>query len=126
MDRIDLHVDVLRLPSSELRVAAPPGEPSVTVAARVAQARKRQLERTGKPNAQLSQAELRQTCALSDCDQGLLDAAADRLQLSARSVHRVLRVARTVADLDGTTAIQTQHLTEAIGYRRVDRGAAAL
>lgn len=126
MDRIDLHVDVLRLPSGELRVAAPPGEPSVTVAARVAQARKRQLERAGKPNAQLSQAELRQTCALSDCDQGLLDAAADRLQLSARSVHRVLRVARTIADLDGTTAIQTQHLTEAIGYRRVDRGAAAM
>lgn len=121
MDRIDLHVDVHRLPSGELRVAAPPGESSATVAARVASARDCQLERSGKPNAQLSQAELRQTCVLSDSDQNLLDIAADRLQLSARSVHRVLRVARTIADLDETVSIHTHHLTEAIGYRRVDR-----
>ncbi|KGM53985.1 ATP-dependent protease [Lysobacter daejeonensis GH1-9] len=124
MDRIDLHVDVPRLSSGELRGAAPPGESSTTVANRVARARHCQLERTGKPNAQLSQAELRQMCALSDHDQNLLDTAADRLQLSARSVHRILRVARTIADLDCAVAIQTQHLTEAIGYRQVDRGAA--
>lgn len=124
MDRIDLHVDVPRLPSGELRVAAPAGESSATVAARVAQARQCQLRRNAKPNAQLSHAELRQTCTLSDRDQNLVDAAADRLRLSARSVHRVLRVARTIADLDGSAAIQTQHLSEAIGYRQVDRGAA--
>ena len=122
MDRIDLHVDVQRLPSSELRTTAAPGESSTIVAARVAQARHVQLERAGKPNARLTQADLRQLCALSAGDQSLLDAAADRLQLSTRSVHRVLRVARTIADLDASGSIQTRHLTEAIGYRRVDRG----
>lgn len=124
MDRIDMHVEVPRLPSSELRTSAAPGESSATVAARVAQARHVQLGRAGQPNARLTQAELRQACVLSASDQSLLDAAADRLQLSARSVHRVLRVARTIADLDASDAIQTHHLTEAIGYRRVDRGAA--
>lgn len=125
LDRIDLHVDVPRLSPGELRMAAPPAESSAAVAGRVADARQRQLDRAGKANAQLGPAEMRETCSLSDHDQRLLDTAADRLRLSARSVHRVLRVARTIADLGDSEGIVTAHLTEAIGYRRTDRGAPA-
>lgn len=121
MDRIDLHVEVPRLTAGELRISAPPSESSASVAMRVAQAREVQVERGGKANALLAPSELRQACALTTSDQDLLEKAADRLQLSARSVHRVLRVARTIADLEESHPIQTRHLTEAIGYRRVDR-----
>lgn len=123
LDRIDLHIDVQRLPPSELRPDAPSGESSAQIRTRVANARERQQHRTGRPNAQLSQAETFATCRLDSSDQALLERAVDALQLSARSMHRILRVARTIADLDGSDAIRTLHLTEAIGYRRADAGA---
>jgi magnesium chelatase family protein len=63
------------------------------------------------------------TCRLSAQDQSLLERAVDALQLSARSIHRILRVARTIADLDEHPQILTAHLTEALAYRRADRGA---
>jgi magnesium chelatase family protein len=94
------------------------------VRARVIQARAVQDGRAGKANAQLSQAETMASCRLSGTDQLLLERAIEMLQLSARSMHRILRVARTIADLAGSTPIQTPHLSEAIGYRRVDRGPA--
>jgi magnesium chelatase family protein len=123
LDRIDLHVEVPRLPPSELRGDAPPGEASATIRDRVVQARERQHARAGRPNANLGQAETGLHCRLGDVDQALLERAVEALQLSARSMHRILRVARTIADLDGSDAIRTAHLTEAINYRCADRAA---
>ncbi|HET7656083.1 MAG TPA: YifB family Mg chelatase-like AAA ATPase [Luteimonas sp.] len=123
MDRIDLHVEVSRLPPSELRPDAPPGEPSDAVRARVLAARERQHDRAGKPNARLGQRETGRHCRLSAGDQLLLERAIEQLQLSARAMHRILRVSRTIADLDGSDAIATAHLTEALGYRQADRDA---
>ena len=92
---------------------------------RVAGARAIQEARAGKPNAQLGQAETMATCRLGPQDQVLLERAIDALQLSARSMHRILRVARTIADLANSPQIATAHLGEALGYRRIDRGTAA-
>jgi magnesium chelatase family protein len=122
LDRIDLHVDVPRLPPAELRPDAPAGESSADVRARVVRARAVQQSRAGKTNARLGQAETMAACRLAPGDQALLERAVDALQLSARSIHRILRVARTIADLDAQSQILTAHLTEALGYRRADRG----
>ncbi len=122
LDRIDLHVQVPRLEPRELRSNAPCGEDSATVRARVVAARNVQLERSSKPNAQLLPTELDLHCRLEPDDQHLLESAVEQLQLSARSMHRILRVARTLADLAHSERIATGHLAEAIGYRQVDRG----
>ncbi|MFC0676250.1 YifB family Mg chelatase-like AAA ATPase [Lysobacter korlensis] len=122
LDRIDLHVEMPRLPSADLRPDAPGGESSATVRERVLHARALQHARAGRPNARLSQAEMNLHCRLSSADHALLERAVDALQLSARSMHRIVRVARTIADLAGSQTIETAHLAEAIGYRRVDRG----
>ena len=119
LDRIDLQVEVPRVPLAELGGAAPGGESSATVRERVIAARSRQMLRAGKPNAALGSRELRRDCALSAGDRGLLERALDKLGLSARAYHRILRVARTIADLDGSEAITTPHLMEAIQYRRL-------
>jgi magnesium chelatase family protein len=124
LDRIDIHVQVPRLEPHELRSNAAEGEGSATVRDRVVATREIQLQRTGKPNAHLSPTELNAHCALDDDDQYLLEAAVEQLQLSARSMHRILRVARTIADLAGCGRIETTHLAEAISYRQVDRGRA--
>ncbi len=122
LDRIDLHLQVARLPPRELRGDGNAGESSDAVRERVKQARARQLQRAGKANAHLGQSETLRDCTLSAIDNDLLEQAMERLQLSARSMHRILRVARTIADLDGHVAILRAHLTEAIGYRQLDRG----
>lgn len=122
LDRIDLHVDVPRLPPSDLRPDGPDGESSASIRVRVEQARHAQHQRAGKANAQLDQSETMASCRLGPRDQQLLERAIDALQLSARSMHRILRVARTIADLAGSPHIATAHLTEALGYRRADRG----
>ena len=126
LDRIDLQVEVPRLPPSDLRPGAPEGEDSATVRARVEAARRLQEERAGVANAQLGQADTMRTCVLAPADQAMLERAVDTLQLSARAMHRILRVARTIADLAGSEAIATAHLAEAIGYRRLDRRPPAL
>ena len=122
LERIDLHVEVPRLPPTALRTDGPPGESSTRVRERVLAARARQQARGGRPNAHLDQAQTNTFCRLAPRDTALLERAVDGLQLSARSLHRILRVARTIADLAGSDAIETPHLTEAIGYRKLERG----
>ena len=117
LDRIDLHVPMSRLPPADLRPDAPTGEPSAAVRARVMAARALQLARAGRPNARLTDREAAPHCRLGSRDQALLEQAIERLQLSARAMHRVLRVARTIADLAGSSAIASPHLAEALGYR---------
>ncbi|NCT66649.1 MAG: YifB family Mg chelatase-like AAA ATPase [Rhodanobacteraceae bacterium] len=117
LDRIDLKLEMPRVPQAELRDSAA-GESSATVAARVAAARTRQLARAGKPNAWLGNREVERDCVLDAAQHVLLDRAVERLGLSARAYHRVLRVARTIADLAGSERIETAHLSEAIQYRR--------
>lgn len=118
LDRIDLLVPVPRVPATDLRPDAPGGESSAVVRERVLAARARQQARAGRTNAHLSQAETSRHCVLTPDDQTLLERAIDRLRLSARASQRILRVARTIADLADEDAIGTRHLGEAIGYRR--------
>ena len=117
LDRIDLHVDVPRLPPAALRPDAPEGESSGHIRQRVIDARQRQLDRAGVTNAALDQAATPRDCRLAPGDQALLERAIDALHLSARAMHRILRVARTIADLDGEPRIASAHLKEALSYR---------
>ncbi len=118
LDRIDLQIEVPALPSSTLAAAAQ-GASSAEVAARVAQTLDRQLARQGCFNAALSGPQLDVHAALSAASAGFFQATCNQLGWSARSYQRVLRVARTVADLQGVIHIDTLHLAEAVQYRRV-------
>ncbi len=120
LDRIDLHVEVPRLPPGLLG-ATEPAEGSADVRVRVARARERAMDRSGKPNGALATAEVNRHCTLDSAGRSLLEQAMQRLGLSARAYHRVLKVARTIADLAGAEAIGAAHLSEAVGYRRLDR-----
>ncbi|EHK67275.1 magnesium chelatase subunit ChlI family protein 2 [Achromobacter arsenitoxydans SY8] len=116
LDRIDLHVALP--PSDPDWMAAAPGEASDAVRARVIQCRDRQQARQGKPNAGLAGAELDEFCAMDDEARGLLVQAMRRLKGSARAMHRALRVARTIADLDGQDRLAARHVAQAVQYRR--------
>ena len=120
LDRIDLQVEVPPVEQAALFAQHTDGEPSRDVAYRVARARDRQLTRQGGLNRDLDLGAQQQACALADAGQALLGEAMQRLGLSARSLHRVLRVARTVADLAGAETIGSTHLAEALGYRGFD------
>lgn len=123
LDRIDLQVPVPRVALAELGNPSADGESSETVRTRVIAARARQLKRAGKPNAALGNREVLRDCALTTGDRNLLERALDKLGLSARAYHRILRVARTIADLDASEQIASAHLSEAIQYRRALNGA---
>ena len=120
LDRIDLHIEVPAVPEKDLGTRNA-GESSTVIRERVAAARERQLARQGKPNAQLSVKEVGEHCvADADADQ-LARKAISTLGLSARAYHRILKVARTVADMAGVPGISTTHVAEAVQYRRYER-----
>ncbi len=122
MDRIDMHVEVPRIAHEELR-GAPTGESTAKVRQRVVKAREIQITRGYAHNSVLESKDIDRFCALGSDDEKLLQKAVEKLGLSARAMHRILKVARTIADLDGSEAIKRNHLTEAISYRRMDREA---
>mgnify|MGYP000302937683 FL=1 len=121
LDRFDLHVEVASQSGSVLLAKAAPAENSATVYQRVESAREKQLARQGKLNSELTPDELQQFCVLKLETQNLLETAMDKLALSARGAHRVIRVARTLADLQSLEQIETSHVTEALAYRGLDR-----
>jgi magnesium chelatase family protein len=117
LDRIDLHIEVAALPESEM-TAHSEGEASQVVRQRVAAARALQLARQGKPNAQLGSKEIDLFCQPDAAAMNLLKQAIARLNLSARAYHRILRVARSIADLAGAGEIGAGQVAEAVQYRR--------
>jgi len=119
LDRIDLQIEVPRVSLNELGANALGGESTADVRRRVVAARDRQQARAGKPNVALDNREVQRDCPLAGSDRDLLVRSLDRLGLSARAYHRILRVARTIADLAAEESIRTPHLTEAIQYRRL-------
>ena len=121
LDRIDLHIEVPPLPKGLLNDSTPVGEDSETVRQRVNIARQRQLSRRGMANGQLDNQALRTDCALGKQQALLLEQASETLGLSARAHQRILKVARTIADMGGSERIEQVHLSEAISYRKLDR-----
>lgn len=119
LDRIDLQLWVSAIPAKQLLGSErdTQAETSDQVRVRVEQARQRQLARQGCSNQQLQGRQLEQHCAIAEADTSLLLSALERFRLSARSYHRILRVARTLADLEGRSLIERNHLMEALSYR---------
>lgn len=120
LDRIDLQIEVPALPEAELTSTAV-GETSAAIRSRVEAARQRQMQRQGKPNALLSTGEIDQYCVPDAAAADLLKQAISRLGLSARAYHRILKVARSIADLAGIDTIEGPHVAEAVQYRKFDR-----
>ena len=119
LDRIDMVLDVPPLPKEMLLSQQNNDiENSETIRARVLDCYNRQLQRQGKLNDQLNTAEVDNLIVLNTDNRQLLESVIDKLHLSARAYHRILKVARTIADLDHSQAVEQQHLIEAIGYRR--------
>jgi magnesium chelatase family protein len=121
LDRIDIQIEVPTLREEEL-TSVSRGESSAKVRERVEAARALQLRRQGKVNAQLAPREIEKLCSAEAEALALLKQAIARLNLSARAYHRVLKLARTIADLAYETTIRVAHMAEAIQYRRLDRG----
>jgi len=121
LDRIDIHIEVPRIDKQALDNNAPKGESSAQIRNRVLNAFQHQQQRGPRFNAELSIKEIETFCRLVKKDKVLLEKAMDRLKLSARAYHRILKLARTIADIEDKASIETPHLTEAISYRSLDR-----
>ena len=120
LDRIDIQIEVPAV-SQEALLKQADGETSEVIQQRVEAARQRQLARQVKPNALLSVTEIDALCAPDAQGAALLQQVITRLNLSARAYHRVLKVARSIADLAGSENILTPHIAEAVQYRRMDK-----
>ncbi len=123
-DRIDLHIDVPAVSPNDLSLP-PPAEDSAKIASRVIAARQIQLARykklgeTIRTNSEVEGELLEKVAAPEAAGRDLLTQAAEKMHLSARGYHRILKVARTLADLEGSTPVLKRHVAEALGYRRV-------
>ncbi|MCI7353618.1 MAG: ATP-binding protein [[Actinobacillus] rossii] len=121
LDRFDLSIEVPLLPQGTLQNSEDRGESSVQVRSKILKVRELQLSRQGKVNAQLSSKEIEKFCTLQPADAIFLENALTKLGLSVRAYHRILKVARTIADLNNETQINKTHLAAALGYRAMDR-----
>ncbi len=121
LDRFDLSIEVPLLPQGILSQRREEGEPSQAVRHRVLKARKNQIQRNQKINAQLSSKEVEEICLLEPADALFLEQALVKLGLSVRGWHRILKVSRTIADLSESERIKKEHLAEALSYRSMDR-----
>ena len=122
LDRIDMHIEVPPVPLKEIQSTTVEEESSDTVRQRVVKAYKRQLQRNNRLNALMNTQDIKRYCQLDKAASQLLEQAVTSLGLSARSHNRILKVARTIADLNDEESISMHHISEAIGYRRLDRG----
>jgi magnesium chelatase family protein len=120
LDRIDIQVEVLRPKTSILSAPTDHIESSAKVRERVIEAHRLQLQRVGKPNALLDNSELTRYCHINGETLRLLEHAAEQLCLSPRACHRILKVSRTIADLDQAENISSVHVAEAIAFRRLN------
>jgi magnesium chelatase family protein len=121
LDRIDLHLEVATNTRELFEKDPKPSTSSASVKANVTRARARQIRRQGVINSELSTKEVNRVCKLAPHDTELLRKAVDKLNLSMRGYHRILKVARTIADLASAEQIESHHLMEALGYRKMDR-----
>ena len=122
LDRIDMHIEVPKIPFSQLRHHQPTElEKSADIQQRVSKCRERQIERNGHPNYLLNNQQIQTHCALSDQSYRLLESVTEKFNLSPRAYHKILKVARTIADLAESTPIEHHHVSEAVSYRRLDR-----
>jgi magnesium chelatase family protein len=123
LDRIDIQVEVPAVPYKEI-AGSEESEASASIQKRIVRARAAQLRRFGgagiNTNARMRPADIRACCVLDGTSESLLEKAITRLGISARGWNRILKVARTIADLDGSQTIAAGHVAEAIGYRRID------
>ena len=124
LDRIDIHVEVPAVEYRELRRGVE-GESSAAIRERIVAAREMQTERFRRHkvncNAQMNTRQLKKFCPLDAEGESILELAMQELALSARAHHKIIRVSRTIADLDGSENIQAHHLSEAVQYRNLDR-----
>jgi magnesium chelatase family protein len=125
LDRIDIHVEVPAVPYKDLMQESY-AEPSKNIRQRVSAARDIQSRRFGRSqiycNAQMSSRRIKTHCKIDGASRRLLESAIDKLGLSARAFNRILKIARTIADLEGQKDVQVDHISEAIQYRSLDRG----
>jgi magnesium chelatase family protein len=121
LDRIDMHVPVRALKQGELLTKQQQNEPSAIIRERVKKTRATQLQRQGKINHQLNASELETYCAISAQDSQFLEQAIEKLGLSTRALHRVLKLARTLADMAEKEQISMAEISEALSYRTLDR-----
>ena len=120
LDRIDIQIEVPAVPPEDLSHASS-GESSSVIRERVTQARAKMIARQGKENARIATREIEKYCTPEEKGATLLKQAISRLGLSARGYHRILKIARTIADLAGVERVAVFHVAEAIQYRRFDR-----
>jgi magnesium chelatase family protein len=121
IDRIDLQIEVARLPKGSWSKDNSSNEDSATIRKRVQQCRHNQFTRQNKANARLSSSEIKIHCHLTTSDHEFLELAVEKLGLSTRAHHKILKIARTIADMESKPSIEHSHLIEALSYRAMDR-----